>query len=62
MREDGSCALRYWSEWAVVPTGREHSTERGVWEVWVEAGVPRSNFVVVRWSAFDIRKWGDLRA
>lgn len=38
---------RYWSEWAVVPMGREHSTERGVWEVWVEAGVPRSNFVPI---------------
>jgi hypothetical protein len=27
----------------VVPTGNEHSTAIGVWEVWVEACAPRSN-------------------
>lgn len=44
MRELGSWVERYLSEEALVPTGREHSTERGVWEVCVEAGVPRSNY------------------
>jgi len=45
VREVGSWLERYLSVEAVVPTGREHSTERGVWDVWVEAGVPRSNSV-----------------
>jgi hypothetical protein len=45
VREVGSWVERYLSDEAAVPTGREHSTERGVWEVCVEAGVPRSNYV-----------------
>lgn len=28
---------------AVAPTGREHSTAIGVWDVWVVAFAPRSN-------------------
>lgn len=47
VEEVGSWVERYWSEEAVVPTGREHSTDRGVWEVCVEAGVPRSNWVLL---------------
>lgn len=48
MRFDGSLMERYLSEEAEVPTGRWHSAERGVWEVWVwEAEAPRSNWFFV---------------
>lgn len=46
----GSLTERYLSDAAVFPTGREHWTAIGVWEVWVDACVPRSNCCAVSQS------------
>jgi hypothetical protein len=39
----GSLTDLYLSDPAVFPTGREHSTAIGAWDVCVDAVVPRSN-------------------